>query len=727
MTAPVFRRMAWQGLALGLLVGQALAGNVEVKPLLARMPARTAAEEQAVFGELIKGGPEAVQAVCAKLAPPGKGGDSSARYLLGGLAFYAARPGAEAERRLCSDAMLEALRKVPDPEIKSFLLGLLRWCGGPECLAPLGVCLREPNLVEPATQALLAIRAPGTAAVLLPALKKARGNEAVTLVKALGELRAPPAVPALVELAAGADADLRPAALRALAEIGPRERLLWTDYSAGDALRRACRTGDAREKALAANLYLRYARRLAEYGARARGAAVCREVLALGAAPGAAHLRPAALNTLAAVCGEQAIPDLVAAVNSSNRTDSVSALHTLLAMPGAQSTGALNQILASGPDHLRIALLNALAGANSPAFSGAVAANLKHSDVDVRTAAIQTLHGKQGLASLLDLLPSASADELLELKKHILALADKKDLPDIAAVLAKAPALAQVVILDILSQRRAIACVTVVLGAAASADPAVRLAAMKALGTTAAPAQLPQMMALALKSTAADEQAAALRAVVAVAKVLPEAEQRAGMVLDVYPNAPAGIKAQLLGVLPELGGQQALETVTGAVTGPEDSIRNAAVGALANWPDQAAAATMLQAAAVITNLTHQALLLRGFVRLVRESGQPDTAKLGRYQEALAAARRSDEKKIILGALVDVKTLAALQLLDKYLDDPELRDEAASVAVLVACPEGNYKGLTDPAARPVLVRMAGVIKDEPVRKKVEAHLAGIKKE
>ena len=721
----LFRRVVRQGLAMGLLAGWALAGNVDVKPLLDKMPAQTAAEQKAVFGDLLAGGPAAVQAVCARLTPPSTGGDSQARYLLGGLAFYTARPGAEANRRLYATALLDALPQAQDPENKAFLLGLLRWCGGPECVAPLGACLREPALVEPATQALLAIRAPGTAAVLLPALAPARGPAAITLVKALGELRFQPAVPAIAKLAASADRDLRHTALRALAEIGPGKRFWWTDYSSGNVLRRACQTGTGRDKIVAANLYLRYARRLAEGGARPRSAAVCREVLALAAAPDAASLRPAALNTLAEVAGDAALPDLVAAANSSNRTDSVAALNTLLAMPSGPAAGELSRILTSGPSHLRLALLNMLAGASHPALSDAIAANLKNADADLRTAAIQALQGKQGLAHLLALLPSAGAGDLPELKKQILALAGKKELPDVAAVLAKAPPPARVVILDILGQRYAAPCVAAVWGATADADPAVRLAALKALGATAAPEALPKMVALFLKLSDGGEQDVALRSVVMVAKTIANVEQRAGALLEVYAGASPRQKELLLVALPELGGQKALETVTAAVNGSEDNLRNAAVGALANWPDQAADAAMIQAAASATNVTQQALLLRGLVRVVREGTQPAAAKLGRYQAALAAARRPDEKKLILGALVDIKTMESLLLLDKYLDDPELRDEVASVAVLVACPEGDYKGLTDPAARPVLAKMAGLIKDEPTRKKVEDHLAGIK--
>ena len=83
MVFKLFRRVALPGLLMLLSAGLAWAGTVDVKSLVDRMPTQTAAEQQVVCGDLLKGGPEAVQAVCALLTPPATGGDSKARYLLG--------------------------------------------------------------------------------------------------------------------------------------------------------------------------------------------------------------------------------------------------------------------------------------------------------------------------------------------------------------------------------------------------------------------------------------------------------------------------------------------------------------------------------------------------------------------------------------------------------------------------------------------------------------------
>ena len=248
---------------------------------------------------------------------------------------------------------------------------------------------------------------------------------------------------------------------------------------------------------------------------------------------------------------------------------------------------------------------------------------------------------------------------------------------------------------------------------------------MKALGPIAIPEQLPKMTGLLLKVSDAAEQTAVMNSVTLVSKAIPDVEKRAEALLTALPSASPEKKAVIIGTLSQLGGQKALNTLTTASQGEDKNIRNAAMGALANWPDASAAGAMLDAAKRSPDLTQQVLLLRGYVRVVRADSQPPDKKLGMYSAALGAAKRPDEKKLILGALVDDKTIDALLLLGKYLDDPEIRDEAAALAVLVGCATGDYKGLSDPAARLVLSRVAAIVKDENTKKKVEAQITRIK--
>jgi HEAT repeat protein len=708
-----------------LRAGPALAEQPDVNAAIERMPAANAADAQAVFETILQGGAPAISAVCDQVRAPGDGDDHKARYLLGGMAFHVARPDAADERKLFARALLVTIEKAEHPEIRSFLMGLLRWCGGAECLVPLSAFLGDPELTEPATQALLAIRAPGTAEALLAALKKAEGGPATTLVKALGELREARAIPLVAPYAASTDPDVRRTALQALADMVPAAARQRTGAgSPSELLRAACRTDEPLERALATSLLLHHARRLAEARAKAEGVALCREVLAQAAAESPEHLAPAALHALAGMAGDQALPDLIAAVETPNRTISVAALRALISMDRPRARAELDRILTRGPDHLRLALLATLDDSTGAAHFDAIAANLGHEHPEVRAAAIRAMTHPRGLPALLAYLKTENAQQLPDIQKAILSIAGPDEMSAIAAALAGAPAPARTLLLDLLGQRRATGCFDAVFALTAAAEPDVRLAALKALGGVATPDRLPALARRLIESPEAAERTALVRSIVQVARTLPEADRRADALLAVLSAAPPETKEAIMGALSDLAGAAALRAVTEAGAGEQENVRNAALKSLADWPDETAAEAMLQAAARATDLTQQVLLLRGYVRVIRAGARPAEEKLARYRAALPVAPRPEDKTMILGALVDIKTMDALLLLGGHLDDPAIREEVAALTVIVACADGDYKGLTEPGVRPILSAVLEIVKDDNVRERVAAQLAKI---
>ncbi len=193
------------------------------------------------------------------------------------MAVQVGRPGAETERRMFVTALLDALRRPADPEVKAFLISEVQLAGRAEAAEPLAAFLGDERLVGPAARALVAIRAPGTAKRLEKALDAARGPSRPILIKALGDLGSRDAVGKLLKYAASDDPPTRRAALFALAESG--------DPAAEPALDRARIAAPPNERAEAPALYLRYARRLIAVGRVDAGLRICRSLLASQVGP----------------------------------------------------------------------------------------------------------------------------------------------------------------------------------------------------------------------------------------------------------------------------------------------------------------------------------------------------------------------------------------------------------------------------------------------------------
>ena len=229
-----------------------------VEELLGRMPAQTIQDMAAAGQDLIALGPDAIKAVCAMLVPPGAGDDPNARFLLSGLAKHVSRGGAAEARAMVSGAFAGALAAAADPEVKTFLINQFQVCGGAETVDALLKYLGDEQLAEPATQALLAIRTDNVVPALKAAFEGAEGARAVTLIKALGELRVTDMAGKVVPFAASENRETRLAAYQALAEMGAPQDL--------GALRNVYESAPPYEKAKVVSYGLAYARRLAEAG-----------------------------------------------------------------------------------------------------------------------------------------------------------------------------------------------------------------------------------------------------------------------------------------------------------------------------------------------------------------------------------------------------------------------------------------------------------------------------
>jgi len=164
-----------------------------------------------------------------------------------------------------------------------------------------------------------------------------------------------------------------------------------------------------------------------------------------------------------------------------------------------------------------------------------------------------------------------------------------------------------------------------------------------------------------------------------------------------------------------LGGSEAMNAVARSASSPDAEIKDAAIRALASWPDFAATKSLLAIAAdPATTQVHNVLALQGVVRLVKSSDhEPIADRLVAAQSAWTAAKRNEEKKLVLSALSSIPSAKSAETIKPLLNDPNFKSEAGIAAVTLA--EGLLK--TD---KPAAKALAQSVKDanpsaETVRK------------
>ena len=712
---------------LTILVGSCVTGGrgrgkeepKTVAELLAGMPAQTLEDRDALGAAFVRLGAPAVVEVCGMVAPMGVGDDVAARFALNGLAKYVSRPGAESERRMFTDAVVSALPKAAETESKAFLIRQLQVAGGNESVRALAAFLTDPALCEPATQALTAIATPKAVDALARASTSAVDANRVTIIKALAELRHAPSLTRFEGCAGSDDADLQQVALFGLANLG--------EPSSESVLVSATQTENAYERAKATSYLLLYARRLAEDGHDGQALSVC--VALIQERTGEPSVQTAALSTLVEIGHETALDALLDAMDSDNKQLRVGALKLAARIPGSAATVRWAEKSLEAPTPVRLEILEMLGRRGDEAAAETVLAALEDEDESVRVVAVNALAGILGpeaAPAILAWLKQVNGDaEISAAKSVLLRITTIEVQQQIAQAVPGVTPEAQVILLEVLAARHAGKHADAVFAQTAATNPAVRLAAIKALETTASPKQAPKIVDLILVAETDDLRSAAQSAVVAVGKRAEDPDSRADALLAALETAPAAQKAHLLAPLPSLGGDKALARVVAETKNTDAGVRDAAIRALADWPEIAAGDALLDLAGSADELTHRVLAFRGYVRLVGASGLPAAEKVALYKTGLETAARPDEKKLILSGLGAVRSVESLELVGACLSDEALRAEAVSAAVRIACPKDEKdKGLTDPAIAPVLKKVAGATDDADVRKKIADHLVKV---
>jgi HEAT repeat protein len=235
------------------------------------------------------------------------------------------------------------------------------------------------------------------------------------------------------------------------------------------------------------------------------------------------------------------------------------------------------------------------------------------------------------------------------------------------------------------------------------------VAALEALGTLGGAEQVPAIIKIldgpaggrVRESAEGALQAIAVRTGAACADAL----------LGGLKDAKPAEKALLLRMLGVAGGTKALEAVRAALLDSDAPTQESAFRVLTEWSGAEAAPDLLQFARTSTNPNRALLAFRAYVRLCRDAQISSAAKLRMLSDALGLATTVAQKRLVIAALGDVDDPAALPLLEPFLADPDLVQDA-SLAVVNVAAKSDGKDSRD--VRPVLGKVIKLSSDADVR-------------
>jgi HEAT repeat protein len=472
---------------------------------------------------------------------------------------------------------------------------------------------------------------------------------------------------------------------------------------------------------VATSSYLLYLERLAEAGKKRQCAKICRKLIK----EGEENVQCAALSILVEAIGEDAGDELLEAMVGENEYLQATAVKLGEKLGGTKMTQQWVKKMERVSAGARVKIIEMLGRRGDHAALPAVTEALSDNDKKVRLAAVEAsvrLGGNESINTVLAFLEKseqkdeveAAANALMQIQGDEVLSAAAESLPQLSVG-------AKVAIIEGLAARRAKEYREAVFAQTADADSSVRIAAIKAMSVLAGPDDVGQLIELMLKVEVEAEQRAAQRAVVSAVEQIAEIEQRADEILGYLANAENSKKPALLRTLGRVGGEKAIKAVVEQTNSKDAAIKDAAVRALADLPNEKVLAEHLMNVIRKEELKYQALAARKLAEVLGTVSMDEAGKVNICMEALSILGRDNEKRLFLVVLGAIRSSESLEVAGKYLEDESLKREASIAAANIALPDGDYKGLGGYETAKKLKMALGGIKDEQLRQRIEEYI------
>jgi HEAT repeat protein len=608
---------------------------------------------------------ESVTELIPRLAAPNVPDRYSAQMELQMLASTSSKPGSEAARAELGKVLAAKAADAATPQpARVWITRQLEYMGGAEAVAALNQMLddKDAEVRECARRALEKNPAPAATASLRAALQK--GGEAswkIGLINSLGQKQDMDSTGLIAGMLN--DPQMIVAAALALGKISTPSAVdaLWMHVeknpAVADALINAANRMSVASKASPArSIYLKiYQQQSLAVSARA------------GALTGLAKADPAG-----------AAPLISQALTSKETTlQNAAVIAAPFALGKNCSTTLAGQMSKLTP-RAKALVLNIL----DASAEKAVVFALDDMDASVRLAAVDALGRMGGAASVSPLLTLATTDGKPE-KAAADAALSKMNGEGAGAAIEQAAgagdAKLRAAALSAIAARKQLTAMPVLFKCAEDANAPIRKAAYSALGKLAEDKDMTALAKLALK----DSSGQASAALEAAAQRAQDKAAVAKSLLAVATDEAS--QAATMDALSAVGGSDALAVVTKLTKSADANTRESAIKALGNWADFTAAKPLLALAADATlkdNLYAQTM--QAIVRLVKSSeNEPADSRADVALAAMAAARKDNDKKLVLSALGTVPNMKAVEAIKPLLADATFKADAGQAGISLA--------------------------------------------
>ena len=350
--------------------------------------------------------------------------------------------------------------------------------------------------------------------------------------------------------------------------------------------------------------------------------------------------------------------------------------------PGTRATERFAARLSQLDEEAQIGLLSALADRGDAAAKSSVATLLASATSDELKAAAVLALGKLGneadVSKLIAMLSNQNIAS--EVRESLVHLQGNGVSQAIVHEVGKSPIPLKVQLIEILTARRALEAIPLLLELAHSDDATIRSAAMGSLGQLASTAHIPNLATAVLKAKPGSERNDAEKSLMFVCNRNP-AVGRSKPLLDVMSKLNSHDRTALLPALGRVGGEAAWEEIIAAVASRDLAIHKAGIRAISNWPDASVAEQLIEIARTDPHADHQRTARMALLRVAPlPDGRPDLQKLELLKTAIELAASNDERNFGLKRSSAIRLVETLRFILPFADRAEHTSEVCHAIV-----------------------------------------------
>ncbi len=546
--------------------------------------------------------------------------------------------------------------------------------GTNQAVAALAALLGDPKLSHMARYGLEPIPGPEVNEAFRAALKRLKGKSLVGVIGSVGVRRDSKAVPQLALLLKSPDQEVADASARTLGKIADRRAM--------SALEAALSGAPATSQPAIAEGLFRCAEASASRGDQSSAARICDRLLAVGSAH---QVRAGALRGAVLARGKAGVSLLAQHLKGEDRILFLAAVKTAEEIPGQEVSDLLIGELGRPVADRQIPIMQALGKRKEASASPTLARVAQNAEPQARVEAIQAL-GEIASPSAVPLLFGLMADSEPSVSgaaHEALAGFPGNEADNTLLQLVNSPEQKQrIAAMDLIQLRRTKAALPALKKAAEDPDPLVRRQALEAVGKIGEADDLRFLLARFPDAQDPVDIAVMEAAFSDLGIRSPDREIYASSLVGGKGLGPAQ-SASILRVLGIVGGKNAIAAVRSSMKDGTGEVRDAAVRALASWKTPDAAPDLLEFARSTGDSTEKILCLRGYLRLSSHADLSLDERVSMAGEAVPLVSGVEEKRILMSVLQRNASLGSISIAARYLDDPEVKEEACLAATAIA--------------------------------------------